>query len=796
MAVIHRVHAVGPPSGDSDVAEGAVLALKICIDERLSRETMKREVEIFETLQQAKPAPPCPRLYDLVMEGDHPIGMVMEWCPTDMERWWEEMHVLPDAMEPLCGALADVCRRIAEYHAFMASQGMRAVHADIKPRNAVLANDGRWLLIDFGAAKRRPLEMTTWEATRVILGTENFIAPEMLFNARKLFPEAMDTWSVGVTFFTLLRVRSYLLRGAEMPLDGTHNIQFRCHRMSAVTDLRERKPDAFAGKSLDVNEFPSPVRLPDEDRWAVSEALEGVFGQPDPPREKKLEEVILQLLDKALAIDPSQRFTRAEHMSQAFDRVVRRYWELEGSVPPAGLDRAAVESQPAATAASGPAAEPATPEQPNSGAAVAPEPTGPESPDPVPQHQEPTKMPPEAENAPDGEENGPARFALAGHGEERTVIARPAPAPQASGPPDQASEPIADAADAASSAERASGPMAPSPAAAEPAPIDERVLRLLEGIQHQLQAQRRPPAEGKSVGVPVWLLVLTVGLLLLFQAVQFGLLAALLLYGWQGPVASGPLGTQSELVAAQSEMGAAQTDQAAEEPPPAKDETAAGANPLLSEVAEDPGSAHQEEDVGEEAIGEEDVGEEGVRGEDVRGEDVRGEDVRGEDVRGEDVRGEDVGGEDAAPAVAAEEERRGGSSQPAPVEASSEEPASVAAAPAASQPEASGSNQAAARSDAESQQSAAAAQEQAPEADETTASDVQTTFASITVVGASGYLMGPSGRSPLGEVPAGSYEVFAEPKAGEGYLTLGVHGVEAGDNLIFRCGFGSCRASR
>ena len=332
MASIRRVIAQGAPPSGGGVPEGTPLALKLAFQDDLARETMGREVQTFELLQAARTAPPCPRLVDVVDEGGKPVGIVMEWCPTDMEQWWDRMLVLPDALEPLCGALADICRRIGEYHAIMASKGVRAVHADIKPRNAVLAADGRWLLTDFGAAKSRPIEQETWEATRLILGTENFIAPEMLFNARKQHPQAMDTWSVGATFFALLKMRRHRLFGNELPIDGTHSIQFRCQRMSMVTDLREREPALFAGKDLDPSAFASPDQLPEQDRQAVSQALLGVFGEPDGEREQALEAEILALLDRALRIDPSQRFTKAEEMSEAFDRIVRRYWELEGSL--------------------------------------------------------------------------------------------------------------------------------------------------------------------------------------------------------------------------------------------------------------------------------------------------------------------------------------------------------------------------------------------------------------------------------------------------------------------------------
>jgi serine/threonine protein kinase len=231
MASIRRVRADGPPTGASTAPEGEILAIKLARSEDvLAREALAREVDTFVALSRSPGSPPCPRLYDVV--GQPAEALVMEWCPTDMERWWESHWSAPRSFVDLCEAMADVCRRVREYAAVAElTLGKRVIHADIKPRNVLRSTDGRWLLTDFGAAKARPVEEETWAATRMILGTENFIAPEALFNARKPFPAAMDTWSIACSFFALLRVRAHLrgggghLRGSFAGLlrrDGVH----------------------------------------------------------------------------------------------------------------------------------------------------------------------------------------------------------------------------------------------------------------------------------------------------------------------------------------------------------------------------------------------------------------------------------------------------------------------------------------------------------------------------------------------------------------------------------------------
>ncbi len=344
MATLRAAVPLGPPSGRSTVAPGTLVALKIArTGDALAMESLAREVETFEVLCRSSGQTPCPRLYDVI--GEPATGLVMEWCPTDLERLWEGQNRAPRAFVELVEALADVCRRVREYEAVLEMDlGRRVIHADIKPKNVLRSADGRWLLTDFGASKSRPVEDDNWAATRMVLGTENFIAPEAVFNARKPFPAAMDTWSIACTLLALLKMRTFLRNGARMPPNGTHSHHFRSHRVMLVSDLQERKPALFLNKDLDPALFTSPDRLPDKDRQAVHDALIGIFdGAAQPALEAELEEEVARLLGRALTIDPARRYCDPLELAADLESLAQRYRELvvQGSASPVQAGRPA-----------------------------------------------------------------------------------------------------------------------------------------------------------------------------------------------------------------------------------------------------------------------------------------------------------------------------------------------------------------------------------------------------------------------------------------------------------------------
>jgi len=65
----------------------------------------------------------------------------------------------------------------------------------------------------------------------------------------------------------------------------------------------------------------------------------------------------------------------------------------------------------------------------------------------------------------------------------------------------------------------------------------------------------------------------------------------------------------------------------------------------------------------------------------------------------------------------------------------------------------------------------------------------------VSIVGAEGHLVGPGGRVALGAVDPGTYEVFTQEGEAEA-VSLGTISVAAGDEVEFRCGFGTCKRTR
>jgi serine/threonine protein kinase len=319
--------------GTSIVDDGQALALKMWHEgDDASLDQLQKEASIMMDLSGDEGALPCPRLYDVV--GSPLVtGLVMEWCPADLERWWRDKLNEVDGFGRLMATMAQVARRLADYHDFYAQRrGMQSAHGDLKPSNVLLSADGRWLISDFGTARVKPPDEAGWATSRVVVGTENFLAPEVLFHARKPHPAAIDTWALGATTVALLRLQRMMLDGGPVPRNGTHSPRFRMARVSQIIEVYGRDPARFRDRKLDASAFPDHLRLPEEDRRGVRESLRGVFGADDPHREGQLAEKLLEVLDRAMSIEPAHRYTDARDIAAAFDQLTRFYIELWGTM--------------------------------------------------------------------------------------------------------------------------------------------------------------------------------------------------------------------------------------------------------------------------------------------------------------------------------------------------------------------------------------------------------------------------------------------------------------------------------
>ncbi|MBN2798940.1 MAG: protein kinase [Deltaproteobacteria bacterium] len=315
--------------GTSSVSSGVPLALKLWHEgDEESLDQLQGEAQILMALSRLEEELPCPRLYDLV---GNPLvtGLVMEWCPLDMEGWWREKLTEPDAIGRLMAAAAEVAKRLADFHRFFEhSRGQAVAHGDVKPSNVLLSAGGRWLISDFGVARDREASDGLWETGRLAVGTDNFLPPEHLFRAMSTTPAAADQWSLASSVFALLWMRSTVLEGGAIPRNGAHSPRFRMARMSEVFEVYGRDPSQFLDRWLDASAFGSGDALPDSDRARISEAVRGAFGAAGAEAEDRFSGALSALMDRALAIDPKGRFPSMSELSDAFDGLVRLYLEL------------------------------------------------------------------------------------------------------------------------------------------------------------------------------------------------------------------------------------------------------------------------------------------------------------------------------------------------------------------------------------------------------------------------------------------------------------------------------------
>lgn len=328
LATVRKVVGRGPPRATSTVAEGVPLALKLWTEgDDPALDQLQVEARAHTAISAAATTLPCPRLYDLV---GTPLatGLVMEWCPSDLERWWTDQLRAPDAFGRLMAVFAEISRRLAEYGAIAAKVGLDPSHGDLKPTNVLLATDGRWLVSDFGPARVRAPDDNPLVTTKVAAGAENFIAPERLFHARSSWPVAADAWSLGATLFALLRLQRLVLDGSPIPKNGCLSPRFRMRRVEQVVDVYSRDPTRFVDRELDPGLFADPLRLPEEDRRVVLDAVHGLFGPDGEAREQELGRELCDVFDRSMTIEPQLRYTDARDLSAAFEKLVRVYLEL------------------------------------------------------------------------------------------------------------------------------------------------------------------------------------------------------------------------------------------------------------------------------------------------------------------------------------------------------------------------------------------------------------------------------------------------------------------------------------
>ncbi len=116
-----------------------------------------------------------------------------------------------------------IARQAAEGLAALAESGL--MHADVKPSNLFLADDGHVTLIDLGFA--RPADSGGGVGDRAVVGTLSYMAPEMITSVLAADLRS-DIYSLGVVLYEMLAGR--------LPFEGRDAAEVAVQQRQAVPE--------------------------------------------------------------------------------------------------------------------------------------------------------------------------------------------------------------------------------------------------------------------------------------------------------------------------------------------------------------------------------------------------------------------------------------------------------------------------------------------------------------------------------------------------------------------------------
>ena len=159
------------------------------------------------------------------------------------------------------------------------------VHRDIKPANILIDLQGRVRIADFGIAKQIEATGTVLTNTNVVIGTPDYMAPELLLGASPIDARA-DIFAIGVTLYQLLTGR--LPRGMfKLPGEENSTIEPRLDDIIAKAlepDPNHRIANARVFRSRLDELSTSPVdRIPSRGSLPSNRKRESALQPAVPP---------------------------------------------------------------------------------------------------------------------------------------------------------------------------------------------------------------------------------------------------------------------------------------------------------------------------------------------------------------------------------------------------------------------------------------------------------------------------------------------------------------------------------
>jgi predicted Ser/Thr protein kinase len=206
--------------------EGRAIALKIARDDRSDLAgTLRHEAAILALLEGCD----TPRLYGSGSVDGRPF-IAMEWCEgTTISAAAQQARASRDR-----GKLHRLVGRMFEAYARLHARGI--LHGDIHTANCLVRDDGRVVIVDFGAAMR------IGDSGNVVRGgIPHFHDPEM---ARALLGQSMPPPASSASEQYGLCVLAYLL------LSGVHPVQSSAVQDDLLRRIVRRPPLPFAARGI------------------------------------------------------------------------------------------------------------------------------------------------------------------------------------------------------------------------------------------------------------------------------------------------------------------------------------------------------------------------------------------------------------------------------------------------------------------------------------------------------------------------------------------------------------------
>jgi serine/threonine protein kinase len=251
------------------------LVVKRMLPENVGSEEMLRMFLAEARVVMGLSHPNLCQIYE-VGEQDGTWFIAMEWVNgVTLHQLIKRAYDLPDLDYPVLARVLAQCAE-ALHHAHTARDAdgrpLRLVHRDVSPHNLMVAYDGRVKLLDFGIAKSTA--STHHTETGIVKGKVCYMAPEQWRS--EALDARTDVFALGACLFEVL----------------TGQIAFRRETQSEVMRA--------------ICDEPSP---------RITDLVEGV------PEE------LAEIVHRALAKDPAERFQNAFEMSEALERFVADHTE-------------------------------------------------------------------------------------------------------------------------------------------------------------------------------------------------------------------------------------------------------------------------------------------------------------------------------------------------------------------------------------------------------------------------------------------------------------------------------------